>query len=174
MQAQKRGQYIIETPVNDSSTQEQNAGDKQDEDQDDTTYERMEQCEEFDFDKENRATAAESILTNSTEDTYKSLSQEWERYLHPTQGITEIIYKLPTIRELWQLLPEGPDKNTKIEMLTQEYQALEATPLRRQPGDNSEAVKHTIEQVERQYHTLVSQFNRNHADTGLQPPPLHV
>ena len=157
MQAQKRGQYIIETPVNDSSTQEQNTGDKQDEDQDDTTYERMEQFEEFDFDKENHATAAESILTNSTEDTYKSLSQEWERYIHPTQGITEITYKLPTIR-----------------VLTQEYQALEATLLRRQPGDNSEAVKHTMEQVERQYHTLVSQFNRNHADTGLQPPPLHV
>ena len=68
MQAQKRGQYIIETPVNDSSTQEQNTGDKQDEDQDDTTYERMEQFEEFDFDNENHATAAERIITNITED----------------------------------------------------------------------------------------------------------
>ena len=62
----------------------------------------------------------------------------------------------------------------KIEMLTQEYQALKATLLRQHPGDDSDAVRHTREQVERQYHTLVSQFHRNHAYTGLQPPPLHV
>ena len=65
-------------------------------------------------------------------------------------------------------------KHEKIEMLTQEYQALKATLLRQHPGDDSDAVRHTMEQVERQYHTLVSQFHRNHADTGLQPPPLHV
>ena len=77
MQAQKRGQYIIETPDNYSSTQEKNTGDKQDEDQDNTTYERMEQFEEFDFDTEIHSTAPESLLTNTAEDTYNRLNQEW-------------------------------------------------------------------------------------------------
>ena len=65
-------------------------------------------------------------------------------------------------------------KQEKIEMLTQEYQALEATLHCQHPGDDSDAVRRTMEQVERQYNTLVSQFQRNHADTGLHSPPLHV
>ena len=59
-------------------------------------------------------------------------------------------------------------------MLTQEYHALEATLHCQDSGDDSDAVRRTIKQVERQYNTLVSQFQRNHADTGLHPAPLHV
>ena len=65
-------------------------------------------------------------------------------------------------------------KHEKIEMLTQEYQALEATLHRQHPGEDSDVVRRTLEQEERQYKTLVTQFQRHFADTGLHPPPLHV
>ena len=65
-------------------------------------------------------------------------------------------------------------KHEKIEMLTQEYQALEATLHCQHPGDDSDAVRRTMEQIKRQYNTRVSQFQRNHADTELNTPPLLV
>ena len=65
-------------------------------------------------------------------------------------------------------------KQEKIEILAQEYQALKETLNYQHPGDDSDEVRHKMEQVERQYNTLVSQFHRNYADTGLQPPPLTV
>ena len=65
-------------------------------------------------------------------------------------------------------------KQEKIEMLAQEHQALKKTLNYQHPGDDIDEVLHKMEQVERQYNTLVSQFQRNYADTGLQPPPLTV
>ena len=65
-------------------------------------------------------------------------------------------------------------RHEKIEMLAPEYQALEATLHTQHPGDNSDAVRRSMEQVERQYNTLAIQFQRNHADTELHPPALHV
>ena len=58
-------------------------------------------------------------------------------------------------------------KFEKIKMLTQEYQALETTLHRKHPGDDNDVVRRSMEQVERQYNTLVTQFQRNHTDTTV-------
>ena len=65
-------------------------------------------------------------------------------------------------------------KYEKIEMLTQDYHDLEETLHRQHPGDDSDSVRRSMAQIERQYNTLITQFQRNHADSGLHPPPLHV
>ena len=65
-------------------------------------------------------------------------------------------------------------KYENIDRLTQEYQALAATLHRNHPGDDNDTVRRSMEQVERQYNTLLTQFQRNHANAGLHPPSLHV
>ena len=67
MQAQKLGQCIIGTPANAGTIQDNNAGDKQDDDQVNTYYERMEQFEELDFDAKIYPTTTDNCLTNTTE-----------------------------------------------------------------------------------------------------------
>ena len=133
---------------------EHNTGDKQEDDQDNTNYERMEQCEEFELDPAIHQTATDDALTNTTVQlTQKSTMEQLCTTIKQQAAIT---------------------KHEKIKMLTQEYQALAATLHCQHPGDDSDAVRRTIEQVERQYNTLVSRFQRKNADTGLHPPPLHV
>ena len=104
---------------------------------DSTIYERMEQVEEFDLDTKINSVPTEDSLINNTEDIFNQISKEWGVYLNLTQARAEIEHKLPTIRELWQLLSDRPDKIPTKEVLFQRFQ-------------------------------------RNHADTGLHPPPLHV
>ena len=56
MQTQEIGQYVIKSLANASTIQEKITGDKQDDDQDNANYERMEQFKEFEFDAEKHPT----------------------------------------------------------------------------------------------------------------------
>ena len=121
MQTQGIGQYIIKTPANAGTIHKNNTGDIQDDDQDNTNYECMEQFKEFEFDAEIYPTTTDAVLTNTTECLKNMVKQEWGHYLQPTQAIAEIGHKLPTIREIWQLLLEGPNKNLAKEVLFQNH-----------------------------------------------------
>ena len=76
----------------------------------------MEQLDEFEFDAGIYTTTTDDALTNTTVHIYNRINQQWGHYLQPTQDIAEIVHKLPTICELWQLLPERPVKNPTKEV----------------------------------------------------------
>ena len=59
--------------------------------------------------------------TTNSADIFAQICQERGSYLQPTQAIAETERKLPTIQELWQLLPDRPDKNPTKETVLQSH-----------------------------------------------------
>ena len=121
MQTQEIGRFIIEIPEDKITAQRNKTGDKQEDYTDNTNYECMEQVEEFDFDAASHTDATDDAQTNNAEVIYTQICREWGQYLQQTQAIAETQHKLPTTRELWQLLPEGPDKNPTQKVLFQSH-----------------------------------------------------
>ena len=78
MQTQEIGQYIIETPTSAGTMQENNTGDKQEDDQDNTNYERMKQSEEFELDT--------AIHPTTTDDAYIQSDKPGMGKIPPTDG----------------------------------------------------------------------------------------